>query len=74
MDFLVNMTQYAEKGIRIVECIDFKAFQSNGDKVVVTIKIIEVIGEIPKHIPIPHQKSIYWIPLEAVSLGCKSLA
>lgn len=28
-DFLMDMAQYAEKGMRITEDIDFEAFQSN---------------------------------------------
>ncbi len=50
-DFLMDMSQYAEKGIRITEDIDFEAFQSNEEKVLAAIRVIEVIGEASKHIP-----------------------
>ena len=50
-DFLEDMAQYAEKGMHIVECLDYDAFQSNEEKVLAAIRVIEVIGEAAKKIP-----------------------
>jgi uncharacterized protein with HEPN domain len=50
-DFLEDMTQYAEKGMHIVEDLDYGAFQSNEEKVLAAIRVIEVIGEAAKNIP-----------------------
>jgi len=50
-DFLEDMAQHAEKGMRIVEELDYGAFQSNEEKVLAAIRVIEVIGEAAKNIP-----------------------
>jgi len=50
-DFLEDMTLYAEKGMRIVEDLDYDAFQYNEEKVLAAIRVIEVIGEAAKNIP-----------------------
>ena len=50
-DFLEDMAQYAEKGMHIVECLDYDAFQRNEEKVLAAIRVIEVIGEAAKKIP-----------------------
>ena len=50
-DFLMDMAQYAEKGVRMVEGIDFEAFSKNEEKVLAAIRVIEVIGEASKQIP-----------------------
>lgn len=50
-DSLTDMAQYAEKGVRIVEGIDFEAFSYDEEKVLAAIRIIEVIGEASKQIP-----------------------
>ena len=50
-DFLEDMAQYAEKGMHIVEDLDYDAFQGNEEKVLAAIRVIEVIGEAAKNIP-----------------------
>ena len=50
-DFLEDMAQYAEKGMHIVEDLDYGAFQGNEEKVLAAIRVIEVIGEAAKNIP-----------------------
>jgi uncharacterized protein with HEPN domain len=50
-DFLEDMAQYAEKGMHIIECLDYDAFQCNEEKVLAAIRVIEVIGEAAKKIP-----------------------
>ena len=50
-DFLEDMAQYAEKGMHIVEDLDYGVFQSNEEKVLAAIRVIEVIGEAAKNIP-----------------------
>jgi uncharacterized protein with HEPN domain len=50
-DFLEDMAQYAEKGMHIVEDLDYNAFQGNEEKVLAAIRVIEVIGEAAKKIP-----------------------
>lgn len=47
-DFLEDMAQYAEKGMHIIEYIDYDAFQCNEEKVLAAIRVIEVIGEAAK--------------------------
>jgi uncharacterized protein with HEPN domain len=49
-DFLEDMLQYAEIGIRIVKDLDYDAFLGNEEKVLAAIRAIEVIGEAAKHI------------------------
>jgi len=51
LDFLEDMAQYAEKGMHIVEGLDYNAFQGNEEKVLAAIRVIEVIGEADKKIP-----------------------
>jgi uncharacterized protein with HEPN domain len=50
-DFLMDMAQYAEKGMLIAKGIDFEEFQSNEEKVLAAIRVIEVIREASKQIP-----------------------
>ncbi|MDD4651793.1 MAG: DUF86 domain-containing protein [Methanothrix sp.] len=50
-DFLEDMAQYTIKGMDIVEDIDYRAFQSNEEKVLAAIRVIEVIGEAAKNVP-----------------------
>ncbi len=50
-DFLMDMAQYAEKSMRITKDVNFEEFQSNEEKVLAAIRVIEVIGEASKHIP-----------------------
>ena len=50
-DFLEDMAQYAKKGTHIVKDLDYGAFQSNEEKVLAAIRVIEVIGEAAKNIP-----------------------
>jgi uncharacterized protein with HEPN domain len=50
-DFLEDMAEYTEKGMHIVEDLDYGAFQSNEEKVLAAIRVIEVIGEAAKNIP-----------------------
>lgn len=50
-DFLEDMAQYAEKGMHIVDDLDYNAFQGNEEKVLAAIRVIEVIGEAAKNIP-----------------------
>jgi uncharacterized protein with HEPN domain len=50
-DFFEDMDQYAEKGMRIVKDLDYDAFQSNEEKVLAAIRVIEVIVEAAKNIP-----------------------
>jgi uncharacterized protein with HEPN domain len=49
-DFLEDIAQYAEKGRVIVADIDYDEFKSNEEKILTTIRVIEVIGESAKRI------------------------
>jgi len=40
-DFLEDMAQYAEKGMHIVECLDYDAFQCNEEKVLAAIRVMK---------------------------------
>lgn len=66
-DFLVDMAQYAEKGVRIIENIDFEDFQNNEEKVLAAVRIIEVIGEASKHIPSSIRNQYPQIPWSGVA-------
>ncbi len=66
-DFLLDMAQYAEKGIRITEDIDFEAFQNNEEKVLAAIRVIEVIGEASKHIPASFRDRYPEVPWSGVA-------
>ncbi len=50
-DYLLDIFQYAEKGERIVKGLDFEDFQGNEEKILASIRIIEVIGEATKYLP-----------------------
>ncbi|HNX39173.1 MAG TPA: DUF86 domain-containing protein [Methanothrix sp.] len=50
-DFLEDIAKYAEKGNVLVADIDYDEFKSNEEKILATIRVIEVIGEAAKKIP-----------------------
>ncbi len=50
-DYLLDIFQYAEKGERIVKDLDFEDFQTNEEKILASIRVIEVIGEATKCLP-----------------------
>jgi len=50
-DFLEDILEYTDKGMHIVKGLDYGAFQSDEEKVLAAIRVIEVIGEAAKNIP-----------------------
>jgi uncharacterized protein with HEPN domain len=50
-DFLDDMARYVEKGMSIVDDLDYDAFCGNEEKVLAAIRVLEVIGEAAKHVP-----------------------
>jgi uncharacterized protein with HEPN domain len=50
-DFLEDIARYVEKGISIVDDLDYDAFCGNEEKVLAAIRVLEVIGEAAKHVP-----------------------
>lgn len=50
-DFLDDIARYVEKGMRIVEDLDYDEFRGNEEKVLAAIRVLEVIGEAAKHVP-----------------------
>jgi len=50
-DYLRDILEYAEKAERLLEGLDFQAFERNEEKTLAVIRALEVIGEAARHIP-----------------------
>ncbi len=50
-DYLEDMARYAEKGMLIVDNLDYDEFRNNEEKVLAAIRVLEVIGEAAKNVP-----------------------
>jgi uncharacterized protein with HEPN domain len=61
-DFLEDMAKYVEKGMSIVDNLDYDAFRGNEEKVLAAIRVLEVIGEAAKHVPPSVRESYPEVP------------
>lgn len=61
-DFLDDMARYVEKGMSIVDDLDYDAFCGNEEKVLAAIRVLEVIGEAAKHVPLSVRENYPEVP------------
>jgi uncharacterized protein with HEPN domain len=61
-DFLDDMAKYVEKGMSIVDDLDYDAFCGNEEKVLAAIRVLEVIGEAARHVPSSVRENYLEVP------------